>query len=126
MLPSYSQENENNTAANNSSVETNFFRPNNQAQKTTDVKLEDAKKDRSFLNWINNRAYAASIDKRDERKILRQKWKKMLGVDIFYPYFKAKEVEDWVKEKTSVRFFKIKGKPEFDENQIKYIFKIKF
>jgi hypothetical protein len=79
-----------------------------------------------FLNWINTRAYAATIDKKAERKRLRIEWQKMLGIDIFSPYFKAKEVESWVKEKAKVNFFNIKGKPEFDRDQIQYIFKIKF
>ncbi len=80
------------------------------------------KNKKGFLNWINN-AYAQSID---EKKILRKKWKDMLGVDIFYPYFKAKEVEDWIKEKARIDFFKLKGEPEFRRNQIQYIFKLKF
>jgi len=80
----------------------------------------------SFLTWVNTPAYAEVIDKNKERKRLRKVWKKMLGVDIFYPYFKAKEVEHWVKEKAKVQFFKIKGKPEFSNDKVQYIFKIKF
>ncbi|MCD6228183.1 MAG: hypothetical protein J7K17_01715 [Candidatus Omnitrophica bacterium] len=79
-----------------------------------------------FLTWINTPAYAEVIDKGKEKKRLRKVWEKMLGVDIFYPYFKAKEVEDWVKEKAKVQFFKIKGKPEFNNDKVQYIFKIKF
>lgn len=80
----------------------------------------------SFLDFINARAYAATIDKETEREILRQQWKDMLdGVDVFYPYFKAKEVEDWASEKMGINFFKLKGRPKFDNNQIIYIFKIK-
>lgn len=90
---------------------------------------ESAKREednRLFLNWINSNAYAATIDKDEEKRILREKWRKMLGLDIFYPYFKAKQVEHWIKQKASIKVHKIHGKPQFNDNQIKYIFKIKF
>jgi len=84
------------------------------------------KETKSFFDFLDKKAFASTIDKKEEKRILREKWKKLLGLDIFYPYFKAKEVEDWVKDKASVRFFKIKGRPKFDDNQVKYIFKVKF
>ncbi len=89
-------------------------------------KLRSRQKRKSMLEWINSKAYAASIDRKTEKKILRRKWKKILGIDVFYPYFKAKEIEKWVKDKASIKVFKIKGRPEFKEDHIKYIFKIKF
>jgi len=81
---------------------------------------------KSFFDFINKKAYAATIDEKEEKRILREKWKELLKIDIFYPYFKAKEVEDWISDKARVEFFKIKGRPKFDDNQIKYIFKVKF
>ena len=89
-------------------------------------KLRSRQKRKSMLEWINSKAYAASIDRETEKKMLRKRWKKMLGIDVFYPYFKAKEVEKWVKDKASIKVFKIKGRPELKEDYIKYIFKIKF
>jgi hypothetical protein len=80
----------------------------------------------SFLDFINKKAYAATIDEKEEKRILRKKWEELLGIDIFYPYFKAKEVESWVRDKASVEFFKLRGRPKFDDDQIKYIFKVKF
>lgn len=76
-----------------------------------------------FLDFINKKAYAAI---KEEKGILREKWKEFLGMDIFYPYYKTKEVEEWMVKKTSIEFFNIKGKPKFESNQIKYIFKVKF
>lgn len=93
--------------------------------KETEVTLK-TKSQNSFLDFINKKAYAAAIDKNEERKILRKKWKELLGVDIFYPYFKAKKVETWVQKKSSVKFFKLKGRPKFSDDQIKYTFKLKF
>ena len=88
---------------------------------------EEAQRARQvFLTTINSKAYAQIIDKGEERKALRKRWKKMLGVDIFYPYFEAKKVEKWVKERTKVRVFKLKGSAEFDDNQVKYVFDVKF
>ena len=80
----------------------------------------------SFLGFINKKAYAATIDEKEEKRILREEWKRLLGIDIFYPYFKAKEVEDWVSQKATIEFFNIKGRPKFENDQIKYIFKARF
>lgn len=79
-----------------------------------------------FLDFVNKNAYAATIDEGKERGILREKWKELLRIDIFYTYFKAKEVEEWVSQKASVNFFNIKGQPKLENSQIKYIFKVKF
>lgn len=79
-----------------------------------------------FLEFVNTEAYADTIDEDEERKILREKWKEFLHIDMFYPYFKAKEVERWVRDKASVKVFKIRGRPKFENNQIKYTFKLKF
>lgn len=87
--------------------------------------LNYAPNHRSFLNFINE-SIRATIGEKEEKKILRQQWQELLRMDIFYPYFKAKEVEEWVSEKASVRFFNLKGKPEFSNNQLKYSFRIKF
>lgn len=86
---------------------------------------EPQEKNRSFLDIINSKAYAAGPPK-DDKKELRERWKELLGLDVFIPYFKAKEAEDWIKEKVSIRFRGFKGKPHFKDDQIKYIFKIKF
>lgn len=96
-----------------------------QAEKT-DSKDSAEKKNNFFAGWFNSQAFASPADTNKEK--LREDWKEFLGVDIFYPYFKAKEVENYVKEKTSVDFLNMKGRPEFDEgsNQIRYIFKKKF
>ncbi len=103
--------------------------PNNHS---TDIEAQAALPDQSedmensFWEFVDKKAYAATINEKEEKKILREEWKKLLGVDIFYPYFKAKEVEDWVSDKASVEIFDIKGRPKFENNQIKYIFKVKF
>lgn len=88
--------------------------------------LNPEKKIDSFLDFINKKVYAATIDEKEEKRILRERWKEFLGIDVFYPYFKAKEVEDWVSEKASVEFFNIKGKPKFEKDRIEYIFKMRF
>lgn len=62
----------------------------------------------------------------NEKKRIRQAWKKIFGLDVWYPYYKAKEIEDWVKERMSVRFFGFKGKPRFENDQILYVFRTTF
>lgn len=78
-----------------------------------------------YVAFINNKKYSA-IDEDKDKKVLRLKWEELLGIDIFYPYFKIHEIEDWIGEKASVKVFNIKGKPKFENNQVKYIFKVKF
>ena len=79
-----------------------------------------------YFDFINKNSNINQAEERDEKKILREKWKELLQIDIFYPYFKAKEVEDWVSGKFKCKVFKIKGRPKFEDNQIKYIFKTHF
>jgi hypothetical protein len=80
----------------------------------------------SFSEWVNAKPENKPIDESAEKILLREQWEDGLGIDIFYPYFKAKELETAVKERTSVRVFKIKGKSEFKSNEAKYTFSIKF
>lgn len=80
----------------------------------------------SFSEWVNTQPSNKPINEDMEKIILREQWERTLGMDIFYPYFKAKELESKVKQKASFRVLKIKGKPEFKSNEAKYIFTIKF
>lgn len=76
--------------------------------------------DRRVFNLLYNKP------KIDEKKLIRMAWKKVFGVDVWYPYYKVKEIEDWVKERMSVRVCGFKGKPKFENDQILYVFKKKF
>jgi len=80
----------------------------------------------SFSEWVNTKPCGNTNDEATEKIVLREQWEKQLGIDIFYPYFKAKELETKVREKTSVRVFKMRGKSEFKSNEAKYTFTIKF
>ena len=80
----------------------------------------------SFSEWMNTQPRDKQIDENAEKIIIREQWERNIGIDIFYPYFKAKELESKIREKSSVRVFKLKGKPEFKNNEAKYIFSIKF
>lgn len=80
----------------------------------------------SFPEWVNAPSDNKPMDEDAEKIVLREQWKRNIGIDIFYPYFKAKELESSVRKKTSVRVFKIRGKPEFKTNEAKYTFSIKF
>jgi len=80
----------------------------------------------SFSEWVNIQPSNRPIDENVEKIILREQWERNIGIDIFYPYFKAKELESKVREKTSVRVFKMRGKSEFKNNEAKYTFSIKF
>lgn len=93
---------------------------------TTAPLVSERRTDNYFLDFINKKAYAAVTDEKQEKKILREKWRELLGIDIFYSYYKAKEIEEWISEKAKIEFFHIEGKPKFEDDQIKYIFSIKF
>lgn len=105
---------------------------NIQKKDKTIIKTPPAKSEenntRSFLDIFNNKAYAAPVDENEEKNKLRREWEELTGVDIFYPYFKAKEIEDWASEKVEVKLFKMRGRLKLsgEKNQIKYTFSIKF
>lgn len=80
----------------------------------------------SFSEWVNTQSRNKPIDENKEKIILREQWERNIGIDVFYPYFKAKEIESKVKEKSSVRVMKLRGKPEFKSDEAKYTFTIKF
>lgn len=80
----------------------------------------------SFSEWVNIQPSDKPIEENVEKIILREQWERNIGIDIFYPYFKAKELESKVREKTSVRVLKMRGKSEFKNNEAKYTFSIKF
>lgn len=92
----------------------------------TDSGLAAGATSSSFSEWVNTAPSDKQIDESVERIIIREQWERNLGIDIFYPYFKARELESRVREKTSVRVLKLKGKSEFKNNEAKYIFKVKF
>jgi hypothetical protein len=62
----------------------------------------------------------------DEYKIIRQAWEEAFGVDVWYPYFRAKKLEDSVKKKLRVKIFKLKGEPQIEKNRVSYAFKTPF
>lgn len=102
--------------------------PEGKPSKTSlkEEKVTPKKKKPFFLEWINSQAYAAPVNKKFSKKELRERWKEIFGWDVFYPYFKTEEMKDWVKDKTKVNIFKIKGKAKFHNKGVKYIFKMEF
>lgn len=61
-----------------------------------------------------------------QEKDVREEWREALGIDIWYPYYKAKDVEDWVKKRLRVKIFKLKGEPLVDKGRFFYTFKTTF
>lgn len=78
----------------------------------------------SFCEWVNTRQ--PSVNKEDKQKI-REDWEKCLGIDVFYPYFKLKNMQNTISTKSSVTIFKrFRGRLEIKEDEAKYIFRFKF
>ena len=84
------------------------------------------KKSYFILEWLEESAYSSNIDQQKEKDVLRKKWEDLIGVDIFYPYFKAKEVEKVVGDATKIQVFDMTGKTEIKKGRVQYIFKRKF
>lgn len=83
-------------------------------------KLHNTNIDRKLLNALTH------TPRVDEEKMIREAWKKVFGIDVWDPYYKAKEIENWVKERFSFKILKLKGKPKFERNQILYVLKTTF
>ncbi len=62
----------------------------------------------------------------DEKTLIRDLWRQALGIDVWYPYFKAKDVERWVKKRMSFKVFKTKCSPKFEKNSFIYTCKSRF
>jgi hypothetical protein len=87
-----------------------------------------SKKEFSIIQLFKSKAFATPQNPDADRKKIREEWKELLGLDVFYPYFKAKEVENYVQQKSAVKLFNLHGKAEFNQESkgLKYIFKKKF
>ena len=81
----------------------------------------DKKAGREIMN-----AFYVKKEKGEERKKIRKKWAQTFGIDIWYPYFKVKEVERWVKKRFSFRIRKLKCKPRIKRGLANYICEKKF
>ncbi|MFA5099607.1 MAG: hypothetical protein WC547_01830 [Candidatus Omnitrophota bacterium] len=81
-----------------------------------------------YWSWLNSSTFVKRFDQDLEKKQLRQQWQDLLGVDVFMPYFKVKEAEDFVSSKTKVTVFNFRGKAHFNENkkQVEYVFRKRF
>jgi hypothetical protein len=108
-----------------------IIKPEILVQIKPEIQVVKEKRERNFLAYSNRKivTFRNTTDEqqiKNEKEFLRQEWEKFLGIDVFMPYFKVKEIEDWVSEKAAVHIYKIKGKPKFEDNQIKYTFKVRF
>lgn len=82
--------------------------------------------DWAFWDFIEERVREDNIKKNEEQRIIREAWEEWLGIDIWYPYFKAKEIEDWICDRFKVEIFHFKGRLKIQKNQVTYAFKMRF
>jgi len=77
---------------------------------------------------VNRRVFTALYNAKneDEKDTIRRQWEEAFGVDVWFAYYKAKEAEDWVKQRLSVRIGKFKGEPAVDRTRVFYTFKSRF
>ncbi|MBN1493750.1 MAG: hypothetical protein JW938_06335 [Candidatus Omnitrophica bacterium] len=77
----------------------------------------------SFLKWFWTKP---KIDEKSESAELLREWEEMLGVDIFYVYFKAQEARKYVKEKCSFKVLGMRASADYRDGKIFLIMKRKF
>jgi hypothetical protein len=103
-----------------------FMFSKNQSRLSTAYVEPYEKSGRAFLGFIDKRIHEDTVKKRDEQKTIREAWKEWLGIDIWYPYFKAKEIERWVCDRFKVKIFNFRGRLKFEKNEVRYTFKMRF
>jgi len=91
------------------------------AEQKTSLGGRDRRTGRRILN-----AFYVKREKGEERRKIRKKWTETFGVDIWYPYFKVKEVERWVKKRFTFRIRKLKCKPRVKRGLANYICEKRF
>ena len=79
-------------------------------------------KDASFCECVNT----VKRDAKDDVDTLRAEWKEALGVDIFFAYFKTKEITNKIEEKSKLKLFSMRGKATIKKNAAIYAFSRKF
>jgi len=84
------------------------------------------KSDHAFWDFIEKIIHEDTVRKNEEKRFIREAWEEWLGVDIWYPYFKAKEIEDWICDRFKVRIFRFKGRLKFEKEGATYSFKMQF
>ena len=82
--------------------------------------------DQDFWDLIEARVREDTRKKNEEKKIVREAWEEWLGLDIWYPYFKAKEIEDWLCDRFKLRIFRFRGRMKFENERLTYTFKMQF
>jgi hypothetical protein len=83
------------------------------------VKRYSAEARRTFKKIYNT-------PKINEKEQIRNAWRRVFGCDVWYPYYLAKDIEDKISEKISIRVCRMKGKPKFEKDAFLYVFKRTF
>ena len=78
--------------------------------------------DASFCDCVNT----VKRDTEDDADTLRAEWKEALGVDIFFAYFKTKEITNKIEEKSKCRIFNMRGRAKIKQDLVTYAFNHKF
>lgn len=73
--------------------------------------------------YMRNCRLFTEIVKADEKQEIREAWEAVFGFDVWYPYYKEKEIEGWVRDKFKVSIFKLKGEVQFNSKGLTYTFK---
>lgn len=73
-----------------------------------------------------NCARFTTVVKADEDQVVRAAWHEVFGFDVWYPYYKEKEIEGWVRKRFQIKIFRLKGELEFNSKGFTYTFKSNF
>lgn len=95
---------------------------------TIEIKHPEKEPQAKPILKVNSKIFKSLYNKPkiDEKKRIRQEWQKAFGFDVWYPYYKAKDIENWISDRVSIKIFKMKGRAKFENKQFKYVFETKF
>ena len=59
----------------------------------------------------------------NEKEQIRQEYKDLFGIDVWFPYFKVKEIEEFTCSKLTIDIGKFKTRPFIDNDYKKIMYK---
>jgi hypothetical protein len=80
----------------------------------------------SFEDWVNGKNCLVIVETISEKQKLREDWERVLGYDLFMPYFKVDNIKKNIETRSLITIKKIRGKAVIREDEAKYIFSVKF
>ncbi len=79
-----------------------------------------------FFTLFDEERYPLYRNTSPREEEIRELWRETFRMDIFRPYYSAREVESWVSERTKVKFLNFDGKTDLSFDRATYTFTMEF